>query len=214
MTPEDIYNRYIGMSLDFDNFPKSNPFQCWDFMKAVFIALDIPVNTYCALTGYVADLWKLKDQYYYWQYFTYIYGADSLQNGDIVFWDIGSSHPLSHVAMYYNGQELGQNQSRRYVTLEHTTWDILGALRPKAWTKKEKGYAESFDPDIAGKYRTTANLHLRTGGSTDYDSICVMPKGTTVQCYGYYHTEKSGRIWLYVTYANYVGFACMEYLTL
>lgn len=215
MTPDDIYHRYIGMSVDVDNYPISNPFQCYDFMKVCFSALDIDVNTYCAITGFVCDLWRLRDQYGYKRYFDYIYKKENLQDGDFVFWDKGSSHPSSHVAMFYKGKELGQNQPERYVTLKSTVFDMMGALRPKNWTQYPKGYAEFFDKDIAGIYRTTYPLNLRTGGGTEYHSICVMPKGEQVHCYGYYHINADdSRIWLYVTYQNLTGFACLNYLSL
>lgn len=214
MTPDDIYKRFIGCSVDLDGYPRSNPFQCWDFMAVIFSALGIPVNTYCAITGYVCDIWRLKDQYGYRQYFDYIYRKEDLQDGDIVFWDKGSSHALSHVCMYYHGMELGQNQPERCVTLKNTVWDIIGALRPKQWTQYEKGYAECYDPDISGQYKVIINLHLRTGGDQGYHSICVMPSGAYVQNYGYYHRNKDGKIWLYVCYGELTGFACMDYLSL
>jgi hypothetical protein len=36
--------------------------------------------------------------------------------------------------MYYDGQELGQNQGSPTVTQKNTTWDVMGALRLKAWS--------------------------------------------------------------------------------
>lgn len=212
MTPREFRDAVLGKRFDVDNFPPSNPYQCFDLFSYCLIVLGIPVETYCALTGYVSDLWKLRDQYGYYQYFDYIYDAKQLINGDWCFWDRGkSSHPSGHVCMYYDGKALGQNQPYPYVTEKNTTWDIMGALRPKFWEQPKKGYAEKYDFDMAGTYTCAYPLHLRTGGHITYPSLCVMNKGDKVQCYGYYHDEK-GRLWLYVTYKNMVGFACMYYL--
>lgn len=75
--------------------------------------------------------------------------------------------------------------------------------------------ARSRDNAIAGTYRTTANLNLRSGAGTAKKSICVMPKGTTVQCYGYY-TLHQGTRWYYVTATlsgkKYTGFCSCKYL--
>lgn len=212
MTPREFRDAVLGKRFDVDNFPPSNPYQCFDLFSYCLIVLGIPVDTYCAITGYVSDLWKLRDQYGYYQYFDYIYDAKQLINGDWCFWDRGnSSHPSGHVCMYYDGKALGQNQPYPYVTEKDTTWDIMGALRPKFWEQPKKGYAEKYDFNMAGTYICAYPLHLRTGGHTTYPSLCVMNKGDKVQCYGYYHDE-NGRLWLYVTYKNMVGFACMDYL--
>lgn len=212
MTPREFRDVVLGKRFDVDNFPPSNPYQCFDLFSYCLIVLGIPVDTYCAITGYVSDLWKLRDQYGYYQYFDYIYDAKQLINGDWCFWDRGnSSHPSGHVCMYYDGKALGQNQPYPYVTEKNTTWDIMGALRPKFWAQPKKGYAEKYDFNMAGTYTCAYPLHLRTGGHITYPSLCVMNKGDKVQCYGYYHDENK-RLWLYVTYKNMVGFACMDYL--
>lgn len=212
MTPREFRDAVLGKRFDVDNFPPSNPYQCFDLFSYCLIVLGIPVDTYCAITGYVSDLWKLRDQYGYYQYFDYIYDAKQLINGDWCFWDRGnSSHPSGHVCMYYDDKALGQNQPYPYVTEKNTTWDIMGALRPKFWEQPKKGYAEKYDFNMAGTYTCAYPLHLRTGGHITYPSLCVMNKGDKVQCYGYYHDENK-RLWLYVTYKNMVGFACMDYL--
>lgn len=214
MTPKEFRDSTIGKRYDFDNYPASNPYQCIDYFNKCINDLKIPVSIYCAITGYVCDLWRLKDQYGYYQYFGYISNPKSLINGDWCIWDrgSGSSHYKSHIAMYFDGKELGQNQPYNYVTEKETTFDIMGALRPKFWTQPEKGYAEYFSKDFTHVYACGYPLHLRAGGETSFQSLCVMNKGERVQCYGYYHIDKMKRTWLYVTYKNMVGFACMDYL--
>lgn len=75
--------------------------------------------------------------------------------------------------------------------------------------------ARSRDNAISGTYRTTANLNLRAGAGTSKKSIVVIPKGTSVQCYGYY-TLHQGTRWYYVTVIvsgkKYTGFCSCKYL--
>lgn len=71
--------------------------------------------------------------------------------------------------------------------------------------------AKSFEKAVAKKYTTTAALTLRAGAGTDKDKITVIPKGKTVQCYGYY-TAVNGVKWLLVKYGNYTGFCSSKYL--
>ena len=68
-------------------------------------------------------------------------------------------------------------------------------------------YAESFTSKIAGTYRTTALLNLRSGASTSKKVVTVIPRGAEVKCYGY-HTGS----WYYVQYDKYVGFCYRNYL--
>lgn len=130
MSPEEWRADTIGQSFDIDGAYGA---QCWDYFAYFVQAFGLNVSTYCALTGYVCDLWRLKDQYKYYEVFDYVNPGEPLRNGDWCFWDKGSSHNASHVAQYFNGQELGQNQGAPYVTEKATTWDIMGALRLKAW---------------------------------------------------------------------------------
>ena len=131
MTPKQWRNMTIGKTYDIDGAYGA---QCWDYFAYFVQYMSLNVSTFCALTGYVCDLWRLKDKYGYDKYFDYVQPGDKLQNGDWCFWDKGSSHNASHVAMYYDGQELGQNQGSPTVTQKNTTWDVMGALRLKTWS--------------------------------------------------------------------------------
>lgn len=130
ITPEQWEGMTIGKTYDID---KAYGAQCWDYFAYFVKYFNLPVSTYCGLTGYVCDLWRLKDKNGYGEYFDFINPDEELQNGDWCFWDKGSSHAASHVAMYFDGMELGQNQGAAAVNLKHTTWDIMGALRFKPW---------------------------------------------------------------------------------
>lgn len=72
--------------------------------------------------------------------------------------------------------------------------------------------AKSFAKSIAGTYKVTASaLHLRSGAGTGKTSLCTMPNGAEVKCYGYY-TIVSGTKWYYISYKGTVGFASSKYL--
>ena len=83
----------------------------------------------------------------------------------------------------------------------------------KKVTVKES--AKSFNQGIAGTYKTTDALNVRSGAGTNKTVLVTVPKGTKVKCYGYY-TSVSGVKWYYVqfTYNNivYTGFCSSKYL--
>lgn len=78
-----------------------------------------------------------------------------------------------------------------------------------------KGVADKFDKSLAGTYVTSANLHIRDKAGKDGGSLVVIPKGTKVQCYGYYGLSK-GVKWLYIQATlngiKYTGFSSKTYL--
>lgn len=91
------------------------------------------------------------------------------------------------------------------------------ASTPKATaTKKATEGAKSFSKSVAGTYKVTASsIYVRNGAGTMKAILTSIPKGTAVECFGYY-TTVSGRKWLYIefTYKNvtYIGFASSKYL--
>lgn len=77
------------------------------------------------------------------------------------------------------------------------------------------GTADKLDKTIAGTYVTTGNVHLRNDAGVTNKSLCVIPKGTKVKCYGYYSVS-TGVKWLYVQFTmqgvQYTGFSSSRYL--
>ena len=92
----------------------------------------------------------------------------------------------------------------------------INMTAPVVVEKKAKDYAESFDKKIAGNYKTTSSLNIRSGAGTAKALLGTLPKGTKVECFGYYTTTKSVK-WYYVvaTVKNtiYTGFVSSAYLT-
>ena len=77
------------------------------------------------------------------------------------------------------------------------------------------GYAESLDKNIAGTYKTTANLNCRDGAGTSKKVLVTIPKNTIVKCYGYYSTVASVKWYLVQFTLNgivYSGFCSSKYL--
>lgn len=207
MTPTEWYVKTIGKSYDVDGYYGA---QCWDYFAYFCKQQNMKVNLYCSLTGYAGDLWKLRNSYGYDKYFDFITDINQLKNGDWVFWN-------RHVAMYYNGKEIGQNQSnKKYVTAINLNKNgFLGAMRWRGWSSKNLGVAECYSKAMKKTYYPTVPLNLRMGGSLDYDIIVTMPIGTKVTCYGYFHME--GNVcWVYgvcnVKGKQYTGFCVRDYL--
>lgn len=76
-------------------------------------------------------------------------------------------------------------------------------------------YAKNFNDGVAGAYKTTANLYMRNDAGTNKKALCLIPKGTEVQCYGYY-SMANGVKWLYIQVTldgvQYTGFSSSSYL--
>ena len=77
--------------------------------------------------------------------------------------------------------------------------------------KNKTDKAKSKNPNYAKKFKTTANVNLRIGAGTNKSIVNVVPKGTTVTCYGYY-TNVDKNDWLYVVYGKYEGYIIKKYL--
>lgn len=76
-------------------------------------------------------------------------------------------------------------------------------------------YATHKDGSISGTYKATADLYIRTGAGTNKKALVCMPKGTEVQCYGYYSVVGDIK-WLYIQTTidgvKYIGFSSSKYL--
>lgn len=71
------------------------------------------------------------------------------------------------------------------------------------------------DVSVAGVYTTTANLYMRNGAGKNKKALVLIPKGTKVNCYGFYSVS-SGVKWLYIQATldgvKYTGFSSIAYL--
>lgn len=75
--------------------------------------------------------------------------------------------------------------------------------------------ASKKDASVAGTYKTTTTLNMRTGAGTGKSIITTLPTGTVCKCYGYYSVA-GGTKWLYlvatVDGVQYTGFCSSKFL--
>lgn len=149
-SPQAFFNRWNGNSVDVDGAYGA---QCWDGFAKFCIDSGVTCSTYCRLTGYAGDLYKLRYEYGYDKFFEFFY-PEHAQRGDWIFWD-------QHVAMvwevYSNGTVLcfGQNQGgiKRFTLRTYNLKSALGCMRYKEWMEKMTGWVKSgshwyyFDKD-------------------------------------------------------------------
>lgn len=81
---------------------------------------------------------------------------------------------------------------------------------------KATGVATKLDKALSGTYTVTASaLNVRHSAGINNKIMTVIPRGTKVQCYGYY-TPVGGVKWLYVMFTykgvTYTGFCSSAYL--
>lgn len=76
--------------------------------------------------------------------------------------------------------------------------------------------AQVFDKSLSGTYITSADLYCRNDAGTNKKALCLIPKGTKVNNYGYYSVS-NGVKWLYIQFTlngiQYTGFSSRQYLT-
>lgn len=227
-TAQAFINQYNGAVVDYDGVYGA---QCVDAFKIFCAWLGVPVKP--TKTGWADGYWKYRIDYA--TYATFVENPSDLKAGDWCIWANGSSCPLSHIGMFvsFNGTGYGnifsENQGGNggFCT-KKLKLDILGAFRfTKLEPEEEKvvvptrsvkatGVAHYFDKKYAKTYYALDNLNCRNSGSTGAKVLVTVPKGTAVNCYGYYDVG-SGYTWLYaqaiVKNVMYTGFFASTYLS-
>lgn len=125
MTPQEFYKDTIGRKIDVDGAYGN---QCVDLFHYYCNKEGIPyANT---VTGWAGGLFTHRKEHYS-KYFDIITQFNKLQTGDWIF----TTSP-EHVAMWYNGKMLGQNQDGKLhaVDLREFNGRFLGAYRRKGTT--------------------------------------------------------------------------------
>ena len=137
MTPSEFHTKYYGWGKDVDGVAG---IQCVDLFKEFLRIIGCP--TYKAPIGgdgYADNIWYNRSRWGQW--FDFI-PAGSFKDGDIVLFPHakrgGTTHKLSHICFYYNGQQFGTNQhdaklGRRACDKACNWSDALGGLRYKFW---------------------------------------------------------------------------------
>ena len=134
-------------------------------------------------------------------------------------------HREGHIAgIASNHGDVAHWFSKHGKTMDDFRADVKKLLNPTATTDKTDSVeklkatdkAQGYSANLSGTYTVTASaLNIRHGAGTGKSIMVTIPKGTKVQCYGYY-TNRLGVKWYYVafTYRNvyYEGFASSVYL--
>lgn len=127
-TAREFYEKYLGRVIDYDG---ACDVQCVDGARCwmdYFLGSSIPCGG-----GWAEGYWTKDQSWFLSKGCLLITDASALRDGDLVVWPINSkgSHKKSHVAMFYQGKEFGQNQGgNRGFCLKATDFsDMLGAYR-------------------------------------------------------------------------------------
>lgn len=87
------------------------------------------------------------------------------------------------------------------------------AAKPQTTTPKNVDYASSFSKAYAKTYTVTASaLNMRTGASTKKSIIKALPRGSKVNCYGYYSISGTTTWLLVQDSTGQTGFCSLQYL--
>lgn len=162
--PEEFRNATLGKRIDVDNFPKEQPYQCWDLPAFFWSRV---VGRFLATKqggGGAKDCWNYSRIYNAGSEFELITDRNALRVGD---WLIDNGGEWGHVGMITaivaQGQVvrlLGQNQPYGYVNeINFSLRNFAGAFRLKAWSNSpspapnlNKSVEELAREVIAGKY--------------------------------------------------------------
>lgn len=129
MTPNEFYKDVIGRKIDVDGAYGN---QCVDLFHYYCDKHKIPyANT---VTGWAGGLFTHRKDHYR-KYFDIIPYFNNVKTGDWIF----TTNP-EHVAMWYDGKMLGQNQDGKLgaVNLKPFAGRFLGAYRLRTGSKPEK----------------------------------------------------------------------------
>lgn len=162
--PEEFRTATLGKRIDVDNFPKEQPYQCWDLPAFFWSRV---VGRFLATKqggGGAKDCWNYSRIYNAGSEFELITDRNALRVGD---WLIDNGGEWGHVGMITGivaqGQVvrlLGQNQPYGYVNeINFSLRNFAGAFRLKAWNNSpspapnlNKSVEELAREVIAGKY--------------------------------------------------------------
>ncbi len=152
MSYQDFKNTHLGNGYDLDGWYGD---QCWDGFGEYCRYLGFPVIN-CTDSGYAKDLWTQRHSNGILNYFDEV---EVMQAGDVAIFDVTSSTPYSHVAIFDRdagngyGYFLGQNQAGEQKNPNGgKVFDIIAlpysATFPTAFRPKNNGTDRSATPSV------------------------------------------------------------------
>lgn len=143
--PHGSYDQWraatISNSYDVDYYPRSQPFQCWDYCALLYFQYGRSLITRPGGNGTAADCWNVSRQANSKSPFISLTGKENIKRGDILVWNSNAYSSTGHIAFAdedYNGTNklncLGQNQGSTNVKItELNLTNFLGIFRNTAW---------------------------------------------------------------------------------
>ena len=147
MTPQQFYAETLGKVIDYDGAYGA---QCVDAFRYWGKMNNVPIPP--TPNNWADGFWYSRDALGFSKWFVYVTDGN-YRTGDWIFWARGSkSHPSSHVAMWFYGQEYGENQGGSGgFSLKLTDFsDALGALRWKGYIMEDKTIEQLAYEVLAG----------------------------------------------------------------
>lgn len=93
--------------------------------------------------------------------------------------------------------------------------DQQDQAQPTTKAVKASCSAKRFDGTLKSIYTTTGNVYCRNDAGTNKKALCMIPKGTKVQNFGFYNLSGSTK-WLLIQFkmdgVEYTGFTSINYL--
>lgn len=137
----------LGNRYDLDNFPTSQPYQCWDYVDLLYEQSDVGQYLSTGGTGNVKGCWQVASARASngSGHFRTVYGKTNIKKGDIVVFNqysgwYGSTGHIGFADQNYNGTEyirlLSQNfYGYHYVTVQQAYLGsaFLGIFRFIPW---------------------------------------------------------------------------------
>ena len=159
--PHSSYDEWrtatISNSYDVDYYPRTQPYQCWDYTALLYFQYGRALQTKPGGNGTAADCWNVSRNYNSQSPFISLTGKENIKRGDILVWNSNQYSSTGHIAFAdedYNGTNslscLGQNQGSYNVKLttlsltnflgifRNTKWDDTPAPSPEPEKKKKK----------------------------------------------------------------------------
>lgn len=206
MKYEQMKKDLLGKFIDIDNFPLSQPYQCWDLVMWCCLKYYKGKVINCTSSGYVKDIAYNRQTNGILDFCEDIGLKAELKPGDICVWDECRACPYSHIAIYDHdeGQNavyfLGQNQSNK-IKVDIQKIDvsgIIGVFRPKVLIESEipklnvidvNGYRVQLENGTA---TFTCDIPVNVRKGSPYGEIVAQyKKGQSVKYWGKYIGEKN-----------------------
>ena len=176
MKYEQMKNDLLGKFIDIDNFPLSQPYQCWDLVMWCCLKYYEGKVINCTSSGYAKDVANNRQTNGILDFCEDVGLNAELKPGDICVWGECSACPYSHIAIS----------------------GIIGVFRPKVLIEGEmpsvnvidvNGYRVQLENGTA-TFTCDIPVNVRKG-SPEGEIVAQYEKGQSVKYWGKYIGEKN-----------------------